>query len=88
MIEMSERLAKKTGLSKYDCDAILKTLAFEIIEDLKTNKSVHIHGLGSLISHKSTSPYLIYLKLEESVKKRLVEECKKIGDEEHAIIFD
>lgn len=86
MRNMAAKLALKTGLTKQECDAIIKALTFEMIEDLKESETIFLPGFGTFFFKHSMAGGLVTVALTEEAKKTLVEGMRR--EKEIEIIFD
>jgi hypothetical protein len=73
MVNLAERLAKKTGLSREECDGILKVAAFEILTGLREYGDVSFPGIGHFRKQHTETGSLVYLYLFESAVAKLNE---------------
>lgn len=70
MKDLSTRVSRKTGLSKQECDGIIKVITYEIVMGLKDSGFVNIEGLGTLFrSHLDSNGIIILNPIKEVVNK-------------------
>jgi hypothetical protein len=78
-------LALRTGLSKYECDAILKVIAFEITDTMREYEVFSFAGLGTFTRPTSVNENYLLLRLSQASVARIKAKKKK---EEHEVIFE
>lgn len=85
MNRLAKKVSKKTGLSIYEIDAILKVAAYELIETLKKEQRFYWEGLGTFRVTITDIGLSVHLRLNEECYNRLnVQE----GDRKDEIIFE
>lgn len=86
MESLTARIAKKMGLSYQDVDALLKILAFELIQELKNKGFFKYAGLGQFRCYHSKGGFRLAFRLN----KRLFKEFNKHTNVERTdeIIFE
>jgi nucleoid DNA-binding protein len=86
MNTLPEIVAKKTGLSKYDVDAILKVALYEIVENIKEGRTVKIENFGYFAPRISGKGLDLMIFVTDEIKKILNTNVKKERSDE--IIFE
>jgi nucleoid DNA-binding protein len=86
MNKLSNRIAKKMGISKYDADAFLKAIGFEIVECLKDEQRFYYEGFGTFYCIIKPTGLTLRLKLSTEAYNRLnkIEE----GERSDEIVFE
>lgn len=86
MNKLCRKVSKKTGLSIYETDAILKVAAYELVEILKKEQRFNWEGLGIFRTTINDYGLAVYLRLSDECFERLNE--KNQGDRKDEIIFE
>lgn len=86
MRQLSSRVAKKTGLSKTECDGLIKVVAYEILQGIIENGIVDIEGLGTLYRTHSDELGMLMLSPTPEGYARLAAPYK--GERTNEIIFE
>lgn len=86
MNKIAKRISKKMGISKYDADAFLKAIGFEIVECLKEEQRFYYEGFGTFYCIIKPSGLTIRLKLCKETYDRLNK--KEEGEAFNEIIFE
>lgn len=86
MNKLAQKIAKKTGLGKYETDALLKTVAFEIVEILRQEHRFRYDGLGLFFCTFKNNNLSVKISLSPEAYARLnkLEE----GERKDEIIFE
>ena len=87
MNSLSKSIAKKTGLSKYEIDAILKVAAYEMIELLREKRSFQYEGLGTIFTYIVPNGLNVKISLSPEALDRLNKDINKEGRKDE-IIFE
>jgi len=85
MIRLSERVAKKTGLSVIECESLMAVLAEELIETLRTSPSVLFYKLGVMFRANNVDGRRLVIILDKPVQDKLMKPTGE--DKEDEIIF-
>ena len=48
MKDLADKVALRTGLTKDECDGMIKVIVHEIIQDLRYRDTVEVKGLGKI----------------------------------------
>jgi hypothetical protein len=86
MNRLSKKVSKKTGLSIYETDAILKVAAYELVETLKKEQRFYWEGLGTFRVTINDYGLSLYVRLNDECYNRLNE--KEEGDKKDEIVFE
>jgi hypothetical protein len=71
MNSLAKKLSKKTGLSTFEMDAMLKVIGYEIVENLKTHRRFNYEGLGVFFAVLTPAGLTIKLRLSPEAYERL-----------------
>jgi hypothetical protein len=86
MNSLYDKIAKKTGLSRHDINAILKVTSFELVEILKQEQRFYWDGLGLFFVNINDRGLSVRIKLAEEPYERLnIKQEKERSDE---IVFE
>jgi hypothetical protein len=85
MNKLSDKIAKKTGLSIYEADAILKVAAYELVEILRQEQRFNWEGLGVFKVVVKDCGLIVSLRLHNECFKRL---NKKDGERSDEIVLE
>lgn len=86
MNRLCRKIAKKTGLSIYETDAILKVAAYELVETLKKEQRFYWEGLGTFRVTITDFGLGVYLRLNDECYNRL--NVKEEGERKDEIVFE
>jgi len=86
MNRLSKKISKKTGLSIYETDAILKVAAYELVETLKKEQRFYWEGLGTFRVTINDIGLSLHVRLNEECYNRLNE--KQEGERKDEIVFE
>ena len=86
MNSLSKKISKKTGLSIYEIDAILKVAAYETVEILKKEQRFYWEGFGVFRVKVTENGMGVYIRLSEDAYSRLNSDNN--GDRKDEIIFE
>jgi hypothetical protein len=85
MIRLSERVAKKTGLSIMECESLMAVVAEELIETLRVSPTVLFFKLGVMFRANNVDGRRLVIILDKPVQEKLM---KPTGEEKpDEIIF-
>jgi len=77
MNSLKDSVAQKTGLSRYDIDAILKIAFHQILLDIREGKTVYIEGFGFFAPKIMDLGLEINVMLNNSAKETLQKDNKR-----------